>query len=239
MKKLYILFIILLSAIVFAQETYNQGSSTTASGHKITIVNIGQMNVIVNVDGVKDIVPLYGNKEINGVKVSVVEIFYTDEAESRSTKLLLEALTTVSGVAFGECGDGSCDGTETKENCCMDCGCEKNYSCVDNKCLLNECNDDEECWNVPNRDFCISYKCEDKPKKCVQTPIAGCIVNDKCCPSNCYYPDDPDCDSSKLNPNPSQQTQKQVSSNESQASAQEAKSGFFKRLINWILSLFR
>ncbi|MEW6062876.1 MAG: hypothetical protein AB1571_00700 [Nanoarchaeota archaeon] len=239
MKKFYVFFIILLSIAVFAQETYNQGSSTTVSGHKVIVVNIGQMNVVVSVDGVKDIVPLYGNKDISGVKISVVEIFYTGEVESRSTKLLLEALTTVEGVAFGECGDGNCDGTETKENCCADCGCEKNYSCVDSKCMLNECSDSEECWNIPNRDFCISYKCEGKPKKCTQTPITECVVNDKCCPSNCYYPDDSDCDASKLNPNPSEQVQKQATNTSEVTEIKEVKEGFFRRLLNWILGWFR
>lgn len=32
------------------------------------------------------------------------------------------------------CGDGTCEINETKENCCKDCGCKKDYECVENNC---------------------------------------------------------------------------------------------------------
>ena len=32
------------------------------------------------------------------------------------------------------CGDKRCEGNETKENCCNDCGCDDNKNCVNNQC---------------------------------------------------------------------------------------------------------
>lgn len=33
------------------------------------------------------------------------------------------------------CKDGVCEENETKENCCLDCGCDTGYECQENKCV--------------------------------------------------------------------------------------------------------
>ena len=237
MKKLIILLILLLP-IVFAQETYNQGSSTASGGHSITVVSIGQSSVVFSVDGVKDIVSLNQDKIINGVRIFVTEIFYAEETESRYIKASFAATTE---VATGGCGDGVCGDNEDKTSCCKDCGCSgANYTCSDNGCIKNECTDDEKCWD---QNYCDRDRCEGTPKKCVHTAIIECVVNDKCCPGVCYYPDDPDCPSDKLNPNPSQVSKSDTTEvtegvNITKEGVKEGKIGFFRKIIKWFLSLF-
>jgi hypothetical protein len=36
------------------------------------------------------------------------------------------------------CGDGKCEGNETKDTCCKDCGCPENKNCINNKCTQTE-----------------------------------------------------------------------------------------------------
>ena len=40
---------------------------------------------------------------------------------------------------MAHCGDGKCDGAETTDNCCLDCGCPPNDNCNSIKCINNKC----------------------------------------------------------------------------------------------------
>ena len=244
-KEAFVLFLLILASTVLAEETYTQGKSLTVSGHTVTIVNIGENSVIVSVDGTKGIAPLNQEVRINDMHIIVTEIFYTSDVETRYTKADFSATgasASTNNTASG-CGDGICGSGEDVATCCDDCGCNKDYSCINNVCAKNECTEDEDCVS-DSRDYCKSYKCKGKPKKCIIKPITECTINDLCCPSTCYYPDDPDCDKSKLNQNKPAESKETslISENEStsdQKPIEEKGTNFISRLISWILGLFK
>ncbi len=244
-KILIILFLVLFSYSVLAEEvTLNKGQSVTSGGHTIILANVGTNNIVVSVDGVKNIVTLDQKKTINGVEILPVEIVYAG-FDTDSAKIFIsveEALTF-----GGNCGNDICEDSEDKSSCCTDCGCESGYSCSNNKCEKNECATNEECYSTP-KDYCISDKCTGKPKKCSHTSITECVINDKCCPVNCYYPGDPDCSSTKLNPNQktiitsnnlTKQTEDKTETNLSIQTPEIKKESFFAKIINWFKGLFK
>ncbi len=238
-KTIYLILILFLISFVSA-EKYTQGQIIDVSGHKVTVQSVGENSAIFNVDGVKNIVTLNNEVEINGVSILVIEVMNLDDPSSNYVDATFTALTTASGATIGSCGDGTCNSGEDKINCCLDCSCESGYSCINTKCEKDSCNDNEDCWsNVTNRDFCKSYRCEGTPKKCVTSPITECVVNDKCCPSNCYYPGDPDCDKSKVNPNPQPSIKQNITNQSEIIITSEKKIGLFQRFINWIISIFK
>ncbi len=67
------------------------------------------------------------------------------------------------------CGDGVCD---TGEDCCVDCGCQKNYKCLQNFCVPKlKCQSDSDC--DPN-EICIEEKCFKKGSKTEEaSPCTG------------------------------------------------------------------
>src|SRR3989338_1659592 len=243
-KIIILILLVLFSYSVLAEEiTLTKGQSITSGGHTITLVNVGTNNIIVSVDGVKNIVSLDQKKTINGVEILPVEIVYAGfDTDTAKMFISVEEELTFGG----NCGNDICESSEDKSSCCADCGCESGYSCSNNKCEKNECSSDEECYSTP-KDYCVSDKCLGKPKKCSHTPITECIVNDKCCPTNCYYPDDPDCSSAKLNPNQktiattSNITKMQENKTEANLSTpikETKKESFFAKIINWFKGLF-
>jgi hypothetical protein len=81
------------------------------------------------------------------------------------------------------CGDGTCDGNETCVTCEQDCGCcppvcQTNADCDDNDtCTIDTCVSSGTCTTE------CSYN------------SVPCINNDGCCPANCDYTNDNDCQS--------------------------------------------
>lgn len=243
MKKIILLLILIcLSQIVLA-DTLNKGESTSASGKTVTLVGVSPESVIVSVDGVKNIISLNDEKEINGINVKVVEITSFGDGDG-SAVLDLSGAEDSEEEAKPVCGDGTCnDATEDKDNCCKDCGCEYGYGCENNKCVKAECMKDSECYATP-KDFCSLDKCDPIAKKCTHNPISDCVVNDKCCPTACYYPKDPDCPATKINPNP--QPKEEVVKDTSEETGDSGavtilkeKEGIFTRIFNWFLGLFK
>lgn len=242
-----ILVIILLSTSVLAEETLKQGDSTTVGGRTFTLVAVGENeNAIVSIDGIRNIVNLNQEKEINGVNVLLTSAVYM--GEDSIAKFILESISEKEAASAPHvvvCGDNTCEGSEDKDNCCKDCGCEYGYGCENDKCVKAECMEDSACYPTP-KDYCILDKCDSISKKCTHKPIIDCVVNDKCCPTNCYYPNDSDCPATKLNPNPtqtpleSQTDEMSTEINETKTDSQETKkSSFFARIIIWIVNTFK
>jgi hypothetical protein len=233
---LFVFFFCLVKISLAEEVKLNQGENTSVGDHIVKVVNIGEADVIISVDGEKGIFSLNEAKVLNDVEIKVSAIFYVSEPEDRYVNLDLDREEIAEGTAeVGVCGNDLCeeDLGEDEESCCKDCGCGSGFSCVDNKCVENECNSDKECYDIPDRDFCIRYKCEGAPKKCTETAITECVVNDKCCPSSCFYPDDPDCPSTKKKAGgESISIGEQV---EEEATVEES---FFKRLFMLIKGLF-
>lgn len=80
--------------------------------------------------------------------------------------------------------------------CCLDSNnngiCEQTNDGKQAECLK-----DSECYGTP-KDYCSLDKCDSITQKCTHKPITDCAINDKCCPSTCYYPADPDCPTTKI-----------------------------------------
>ncbi|MDP3027309.1 MAG: hypothetical protein Q8N63_06370, partial [Nanoarchaeota archaeon] len=98
-----------------------------------------------------------------------------------------------------------------------------------------------ECYPTP-KDYCSLDKCDSITQKCTHKPITDCVINDKCCPTACYYPDDPDCPTTKLNPNPTTKKETATASeqgNETGSTPTGENIGFFQKIINWFLGLFK
>ena len=244
--KILILVIILFSNLVLAEETLQQGDSTTVGGRTFILVAVGETNnAIVSVDGVKGIVNLNQKKEINGVNVLLTSAVYM--GEESIAKFILESISEKEAASTPHvivCGDNVCEGGEDKDNCCKDCGCKYGYGCENDKCVKAECMEDSTCYKI-QKDYCVLDKCDSISKKCTHKPITDCVVNDKCCPTNCYYPNDSDCPTTKLDPNPTQtplesQTDEiGAESNETKIASQESKRpSFFAKIIIWIVNLF-
>lgn len=240
--KIIIIFLIIFSYSILAEETLKHGDSTTVGGKTFTLVAVGETNnAIVSVDGVKNIVGLNQEKEINGVNVLLTSAIYMGEDSTASFILeSIEEKIAASKPKVVVCGDGICEEDEDKDNCCKDCGCKYGYGCENDKCVKAECMEDSECYATP-KDYCSLDKCDPITKKCTHKPITDCVVNDKCCPTDCYYPDDPDCPTTKLNPNPTQTPLEQIQESETNETAQTEtkKPSILSRIIIWIINIFK
>ncbi len=195
MKRCFLfLLLFLIVPFVFAGEnTLRVGES--AGG--VTILSINLNEVKVNINGVKDILELDESKIVNEVKVKVLSIKYVGDALFNTVSLDIQGVSTSGSSATPSSVllDLKCDGTCSGSNdCCEDCGCDKGYSCIDHACVKSECSVDKDC---KDSNFCTLDKCKGEPKKCSNTPITECIINDLCCPSGCTIENDPDCDPSK------------------------------------------
>ena len=195
MKRCFLfLLVFLLVPFVFAGEnTLRVGEN--AGG--VTILSINPTEVKLEINGVKDILELDESKIVNEIKVRVLSIKYVGDVLFNSVNLDIQGVSTSgsnatpSSVLLDLKCDGTCSGSG---DCCEDCGCDKGYSCVDHSCVKSECSVDKDC---KDSDFCTLDKCKGELKKCSNTPITECVVNDLCCPSGCTIENDPDCDPSK------------------------------------------
>lgn len=245
---IFLLLVLFTYSVLAAETTLKVGQSITESGHLITLFAVGTSNnIIVDVDGVKTIIAINDKKTVNGVQIEVIEA--TEIGADSTARLFISIIEADSSALIEKCGNDDCETGEDKSTCCKDCGCESGYSCIDeeNKCVKNECTSDEQCYATP-KDFCSLDKCKGTPKKCMHIPIIECVINDRCCPVNCYYPEDPDCPSTKLNPNPPKKNLTETNPavekmNKTQALNQTAneayKESFLKKIINWILNIFK
>jgi hypothetical protein len=64
-----------------------------------------------------------------------------------------DCVNSSSNISESICGNNVCDSNETQENCCKDCGCPKDMSCIDNKCISNTCGNGV-CDNGENYTIC-------------------------------------------------------------------------------------
>ncbi len=187
-KILFVIFsIILIVSLSLAEEiTLNVGESKEISGNTVKLKSIKSDKVVVTVNEESKIIETGKQETIGPLKIRLIEIFYITQSEGNA-KIEVTSLYT--------CGDSKCEGTETKSNCCQDCGCQSGYDCEDNECLLHvehQCNKDEEC-NDNNQD--TSDRCTGYPRKCQNKGIAicddnlDCDDNDKCTIDKCVNSD--------------------------------------------------
>jgi len=244
--------IILLLFILLLQNAYSvtlkKGEATNVSSKEIKIIGIQENKIVVSVDGVKNIVELNEEKEINNLKINLISIFYVDDEDSTATIEI--------GLTYS-CGDGKCDSEE--KDCCSDCGCSIG-KCISDKCVVPECEKDIDCDDENNltEDSCTEYSCEHNKAKCKKDYDCNDFnidTDDKCSNGKCkntlnyICKTDKDCDdndpctiNSCVNKDCKKEEvkdckeAKKVENNEEVS--QEAKKGFFNKLVIWFAGLF-
>ena len=254
MKKLLILFLIILIPLVYA-ESFTEGQSKIIEGKEVKIISIQESKILISVGEEKAILSLNEREIINGIEILLTEIVYIgDETSSAS----IDTKLTYS------CGDNICSESESSETCCKDCGCSGSQKCSEDnicivpECLLdNECNDlndltddscldyickhkeikcekDSECndYDEETEDICIKSKCQNLPPVC--RTDADCEDTNPCTLDQCI---DKDCQYKQMeNCAPPKET-KEVK-DEVIKFSEDSKQGLFSKLFSWIKNLF-
>ncbi len=216
-KEVLLVYLILLSSLAAAQ-TYNKIGDELATGdHKIKIIDIGSLDVHVDVDGKRGTIFLNTTQSINGANVTVKDIFYHINPTSRLAWLELVNLysTKSSCIKDEECIDNNpctidrCTGKPSRcdyddshfliKSCVNGDGCCNTDYCssrVDSDCPLEpRCSDDSDCRADRN----ASTKAVCDSGFCIQKEITDCISGDDYCPDGCYRSIRNDMDCSAAN----------------------------------------
>lgn len=188
MRKAIILLLFLLVPLVFAKtettKVLHFNESAAVYGKTLTTLKASSDGKVrVNVDGVEGIARgINRTISINEMWINMLNFSYV---ESESFDVIFEI------TVHDECGDKSCNLTESKISCCTDCGCDENLKCINNICLKEACTID---WDCDDDNPCTVDKCSTtRPKTCSNTLISQCLNNDTCCPSICGPVNDTDC----------------------------------------------
>lgn len=260
------LIFLLLISYVTSSVTLRQGEVYEVQSKELVVENVGSDKIKVNVDGVKNIINVGEQKEVNGVDILVVIVFYDDIPGERTVEVVMS-------IAF-YCGDGNCDTgqNESKENCCEDCGCNPGYVCSDSVCKtesqvekekaeeeakkIGECEKDIDCDdNDPNtEDTCISKP--GKPNKCLHlSPICQTDIDcddqdpctvDRCVDNDCFNTKVPDFVECWQKREAQEEIEKEETISEElpekvieEVEEKTEEKGFFSKIISLFLSLFR
>ncbi|MFH0936519.1 MAG: hypothetical protein V1815_02480 [Candidatus Woesearchaeota archaeon] len=240
-KKVIIYFVFLLFTISIIYASTNStnklksGESAEFEGKTIKVVRITSSNVVFDVGGEKQAIKAYEEKQIDGVKIFVNEIFFVEEVEERFVNFDVFELFDY------ECGNGKCETGEI-EKCCKDCGCSSGYKCVDNYCeLINtgECSGNDDCDdnNIATLDLCTGT-----PKKCIHTIVTECKNNqdcddknnctkDECVSNSCYNKKIDNC---KQEVDEIKEENKSIENLENKDNLNEEKPSFFKSILTFI-----
>jgi len=160
------------------------GETIEYAGRTIVVERVNADSAIISVDEEQDIFKKGDKKLINGIEIQVLEIIYFPEPEDRRIEINLDSTTI--------CSDGVCDLGEDSENCCIDCGCQTDYTCENNECVYrpaNKCEIDVDCDdnNLITKDLCFG-----EPKTCHYQTIQcdlneDCEDNNKCTQDYCIF----------------------------------------------------
>ncbi len=249
MKKIIILLVFLILLQSAYSVTLKKGESTNVSSKEIKIIGIQEDKIVVSVDGVKNIVSINEEKEINNLKINLISIFYLDDEDSTATIEI--------GLTYS-CGDGKCNPEE--KDCCSDCGCVSG-KCISDKCVIPECEKDIDCDDGNNltEDSCSNYLCEHNKAKCkkdLDCNDGNIDTDDKCSNGKCknilnyICKTNEDCDdnnpctiNSCVNKDCKKEEIKDCKevkkiNTDNKDISQEVKKGFFGRLFSWFTNWF-
>jgi len=253
MKKLIIIFIALILIHSTLAITIEENQKETVEGREITLVSVQESKAVISVDGEKGILSLNERKIINGIEITLTDIFYSEDL----------ALVSIDTKLTYSCGDGICSASESSENCCSDCGCTGSQECVENSCIIPECMLDEDCndSNPLTQDSCSNYSCKFKEIKCSSN--SECDDGDIDTEDSCYKGQcqnlppicrtDKDCDD--LNPctldqcinkdcqfkdipNCNKEEKTETKTEEIIEFSQDSNNNFIQRFFSWIKNLF-
>ncbi len=261
-----VILFLLLMLTASSSVTLRQGEPYIVKEKTVIVENIKSDVIKVNVDGVKNIISVGEQKEVNGVNILVESAFYVDEPTERTVSVVMS-------VAY-YCGDGNCDTdhNETKENCCEDCNCDTGYVCSDNVCkseaLIKKEQEEEE---EASKDLCQKdADCDDKdpltedickstagkPNKCLHIPPVcktdiecddqdPCTV-DRCTNNDCFSAEVPDYKACTDKQKPSEEEKPETVAEEKPKDVNESsvndvikkEKGLFSKIIGFFLNLF-
>lgn len=259
-----LIFLIMIFSAT-ASVTLRQGEIYEIGKKELIIESIKSDKIKVNVEGIKNIINIGEQKEVNGVDILFESVFYVDEPEERTVEVVMS-------MAF-YCGDGNCDTgqNESKENCCEDCGCNPGYLCSDGSCKSeaqvkkeeeeekarkeDECEKDIDCDdNDPSTDD-ICRSIPGKPNMCLNLPPIcktdlecddqnPCTV-DRCYNNDCVHAKVPEyIDCLKKQEKVEEEKSEEIASEllkekEVIEESAENKEGLFSRIIKLFLNLFK
>lgn len=166
------IMLVLLQIALAEEMAINSGEEKEFSGYTVKLKNLKADKAVISVDDESAIFELNEEKIISGLRIKLNEIFFLGNNEGH-VKVDVNSLYV--------CGDGNCDGTESKESCCKDCGCNSGYDCVENECLVHiddECNVDSDCND--NNDNTLDKCIGGRPKICKNYPDTICVDNSDC-----------------------------------------------------------
>lgn len=233
---LFILLLVLISYPSLAEKlTSNQ--NIEIGNANITLLGVGANSIKITINGQGAILGVDETKIINGIKISVIEIFYAGDKEID--------YADISASSIYSCGDEKCDEGE-KDTCCSDCGCPSNYECDNNKCeliIIPECEENIDCddKNENTEDIC-------KKNKCYNTFVckinSQCKDNDECTKDycedgTCFNEDISGCgEIEEIKDEINLEETENITTTQSNVELKEEKVGFFKRIINFFWNLF-
>src|SRR3989338_9889460 len=134
----FIIIFIMLISLVYA-EKFNVGDIREISGKNVTLLGVGRDSIRISVDEKGGILRLNETEIINGIRITVNEIFYFGDRDVDYADITTDSIYV--------CGDNRCD-NEERGSCCLDCGCEEGYQCEDSECkliIIPECLEDIGC----------------------------------------------------------------------------------------------
>jgi hypothetical protein len=260
MKRLYFFLILLILLQPLIAHELTQGQTKTIEDREITAISLKQSKAVMQVGTEKNIISLGQEKEINGVRIEIVDILYTGDDDS---------IVTFNTELTYSCGDLICDPSETPETCCQDCACSIGKQCTSNGCIQPQCFLDEDCNdskeltkdtcenykckhksiacdkdtqcndnNPDTDDFCITGECQNLPPIC--TTDEDCLDDnpctlDQCINRDCQYNSVQNCTTKKTETkekpeSPSEETIIKMT--------RDSDPNFFQSFINWIKNLF-
>jgi len=82
-----LLIIIGLTSVLATSQQFflDTGDSVTVNNKVITLINVGEGGaIVIDVDGVLDVISPLSTKEVNGLIITVIDTFYTNEISERS-----------------------------------------------------------------------------------------------------------------------------------------------------------
>jgi len=146
------------------------GESVIVDEKNITLIDIGTSTILVNVDGVMKIINENERKTVNGIEITVEDIFYNRVREERGALLSIsKTTTTTTGFSGGgrggpvttsiilHCGNGICERNEDCKSCNLDCACSEDFTCKPDSKLADE----NGCVHMKPLDYCI-YECSER-----------------------------------------------------------------------------
>ena len=108
----------------YIADNYNMaaGESVSTDGKKVTLVNVGQNAIVVDVGGVRETISKGDTALVNGIQISVIELFYRAELEESSAVLSIgtSSMPSAENIKDGTGyigGDGHCDSTADDPDC--------------------------------------------------------------------------------------------------------------------------